>query len=363
MCCALDVHELLVTEGDFRNFGSSTQSCRIDGFGTLQICQIGQDGSTASSRNTVQVAHRNTAETHDVVLHKVLCIQVVDASGRENHVSTCVDQLHDAVTSDVFFLFLDLFHLVHVFDKNLNTLLETELAEVETEDGNLGILHRQRHTLCRTHHLKGKSVNQVTLGGALSWALDDVDIVDEVLLATIRHSLLNGKRSIDHQLREEVVVRTDNLRGHGRFGSVDDNFLAQRRDVHHHVRLDKLDSFASCQPNARNHRGWVNFLLHEFVSTLQQFGSKKHDRRGSITNFFVLAVRQLDQNLGCGVVHLQLLEDGGSVVGDCGVANLVHEHFVQTNRAEGRAHNVGNGNTGSHVLRANVLAAHAVSVK
>ena len=72
--------------------------------------------------------------------------------------------------------------------------------------------------------------------------------------------------------------------------------------------------------------------------------------------------RQVHQDAGGRVLHLQRLEDGGAVVRDEDVADVVHEHLVQPHGAQGALDDVGHGQGRGHVADADVLPGLALPV-
>ena len=55
-------------------------------------------------------------------------------------------------------------------------------------------------------------------------------------------------------------------------------------------------------------------------------------RRNPVPHLFVLQGGQLNQDLG-GMLDLQQLQDGGSVIGDRDVSHIAHHNLVQADRA------------------------------
>ena len=68
------------------------------------------------------------------------------------------------------------------------------------------------------------------------------------------------------------------------------------------------------------------------------------------TDLLVLKSSQLDQNLGGGMLDLQELEDGGPVVGDGHIPDVVHQHLVQADGAQAGLDNIGNAARCHHIL-------------
>ena len=65
------------------------------------------------------------------------------------------------------------------------------------------------------------------------------------------------------------------------------------------VFLDILDGLLHSESVTSNDGGWVDLLLHKFISILQQLCSDDHHTGGPVTNLLVLQGGQLHQDLGC----------------------------------------------------------------
>ena len=78
----------------------------------------------------------------------------------------------------------------------------------------------------------------------------------------------------------------------------------------------------------------MHLVLDKVVGAAEQLGGKDDDGGGSITDFTVLDLGELDKDLGGGVGHLKLLEDSGAIVSDGNIANIVDEHLVEALRTK-----------------------------
>ena len=84
----------------------------------------------------------------------------------------------------------------------------------------------------------------------------------------------------------------------------------------------------------------MNLVLYEIVCSAEELSSKDDNRGGTITYLTVLDLRELDQNFSGRVLNLELLEDGGAIIGDGHVADVVDEHLVEALRSERGLHDV-----------------------
>lgn len=82
-------------------------------------------------------------------------------------------------------------------------------------------------------------------------------------------------------------------------------------------------------------------LFEELLSLLKQRASEHHDARGSVADFVILRLRELDEEAANLVLNVHLLEDRGAVVGDGHVAVRADEHLVHAAGTQRGAQNVG----------------------
>jgi hypothetical protein len=61
----------------------------------------------------------------------------------------------------------------------------------------------------------------------------------------------------------------------------------------------------------------VDLVSDQLLRTSEKFRGDNDNRGGTITNLLVLQVSELDEDLGCRVLYLEQLEDGGTIVCDC----------------------------------------------
>ena len=85
----------------------------------------------------------------------------------------------------------------------------------------------------------------------------------------------------------------------------------------------------------------VQLVLDELVGLLQQLRGQDDHRGGAVAHLLVL--RELHDDLGGGVLDVELLEDGGAVVGD-----VADQHLVESGGAQRVLDDVGDGQNGSH---------------
>lgn len=104
-------------------------------------------------------------------------------------------------------------------------------------------------------------------------------------------------------------------------------------------------------------------LLDQLIAPFEQFGSNKDDRSGTVTDFFVLELSEIYQETSGRVFYFELGQDGGSIVGDCDVTNVINEHFVETDGAQGSFDNVSDCDSCRHVAVSDIFSALASSLE
>jgi hypothetical protein len=78
----------------------------------------------------------------------------------------------------------------------------------------------------------------------------------------------------------------------------------------------------------------VDLVLHKLVGTLEQLSGEDDNRGSAIANLSVLDLGELNEDLGSGVLNFELLENGGTIIGNGNITDVIDEHLVETLRAE-----------------------------
>ena len=79
----------------------------------------------------------------------------------------------------------------------------------------------------------------------------------------------------------------------------------------------------------------MDVVSDELVSSLEKLSSKDDNGGSSVTDFSVLDLGELNENLGGGMSDLKLLEDSGAIIGNGDITNVVNEHLIETLGSEG----------------------------
>ena len=86
------------------------------------------------------------------------------------------------------------------------------------------------------------------------------------------------------------------------------------------------------------------------LGLLEQLSGQDDAGRGSVSALGVLGFGDLDDHLGGGVLDIDLLEDGHSIVGDDDISDGVDQHLVHSLGSEGGPDRVGHGLGGADVV-------------
>ncbi|KAH3660039.1 hypothetical protein OGAPHI_007244 [Ogataea philodendri] len=193
--------------------------------------------------------------------------------------------------------------------------------------------------------------------------LQNVDGLDRVFGLALAVGGLDSQDGINHHLTEKVRVRSNDLGRHGRLCNIHKGFLSERVNGLRKHLVDESGRLLQRQTVSSDHGCWVDLIFHQLVGSLQEFGGNDHNRSGSVTDFTILLISQLHQNLSSRMLHVQKGQDGRAVVGNRDITNIVDEHFVKSHWTQGRFHHIGNGLGCQHVLVTHVIATELFSAQ
>ena len=332
---AFEEHVFPVSDSSLLDLGAGSEVLGAVDLLTIHIGEGDNDGGTSLLGNTAQVGLLDSADGNNTSLNEVLEGEIVDTAGAENDVGAGLDDLLASLLADVHLSLSDFVKVVGVLNENLHSHLETELVEVEVNAGNLGVLHNLGHALGGASGLNGVAVDKLGLPGGLSVCLEDVNGLDGVLGLTLGVGGLDVVHGLDNHTGEEVGLGAEKLGAHGGLGGVEDGILTEGVGLDTALLLDKSDGLLEGKTVTRHNRSGVNLVLHQLVGSLQELSGEDDNGGGSVTDFTVLDLGELAEDLGCGVGDLELLEDSGAIVGDGDIADVVDEHLVETLGSEG----------------------------
>lgn len=140
-----------------------------------------------------------------------------------------------------------------------------------------------------------------------------------VYCGTLDHVLIGPRATLADTLLhswEENHLRSNDLGRHTGLGSVDEAVASKSVDLDGHLVGNELAGLLAGQSVSCDDGGGVDLVFDQLVGSLEELGSNDHDRGGAVTDFLVLLLGQLDKNSSCRMLHLQHVENSGTIVGD-----------------------------------------------
>jgi len=128
-----------------------------------------------------------------------------------------------------------------VVNCDLDTHFTSKLIKIKINTSNLSILNPSRHLLRRPSLSQHIPINQLTLKRTLPMSLNNINSPNRIhiLLLPVPTLILYFIHSIDHQLSEEITLRTNQLRRHRCLAAVDQRIFSQLIDFDAHIILRK----------------------------------------------------------------------------------------------------------------------------
>mmetsp|Transcript_13074 Transcript_13074/g.22846 ORF Transcript_13074/g.22846 Transcript_13074/m.22846 type:complete len:224 (+) Transcript_13074:1051-1722(+) len=194
------------------------------------------------------------------------------------------------------------------------------------------------HTLRRSCRIQAKaSLHQIRLERGFSMNLENMNgtewVHDLVLFCTgnTGTGICDRLDGINGHLSKKVTLFANDLGGHAGFGSFQQILGIQGLHGYQNIRFQIGNGSFERRPVSSQDGGRMQSLfLYELQSFLQQLRRQEHDTGGPVPHFLVLQLCQIYQQPRRGMFDLELRQDGGPVVGNGDVSNLVHQHFVET---------------------------------
>ncbi|KAI3475615.1 hypothetical protein L1887_62957 [Cichorium endivia] len=348
--------ELVVADALLRHLVGGTQAARLERLLALEVAEAADELAAGGLGDPAQVLLAAATDGHGACLDKLLETQIVDALGGEDDVGARCEDLAHALEHDLALARADLFQLVGVVDGDVDAEVHALLDEVDVEQGDLGVGDARLHGLGGDGAVEGVAVDEERLARRLAVRLEHVDRLDRILCLAARIDGLDGEHGVDGDLREKVVVGADDLARHAGLCDIDERLLAERVDLGGELVLEVFAGLAAGETVSGDDGGGVDLVLDQLVGATEELGGDDDDRGGAVADLLVLLLCELDEDAACGLVDLEEREDGGAVVGDGDVANVVDEHLVEADGAERRLDDVGDGLGGKHVLVADLCA-------
>lgn len=172
-------------------------------------------------------------------------------------------------------------------------------------------------------------------------SLQDVYSLNRALYLTGLAHVLDVHHSIDDNIGKELALGSKKLGRHGGLSGVNKGIAAKSVNFQTHVLLNELDGLSEGNTVTRHHTGRVDLVLNKLVGSLEELSSEDNDGGSTITDLSVLDLGKFDEYLSSGMLDFQLLKDGGTVICNGNITNIVDEHLVETLRTKRALYDVG----------------------
>jgi len=363
-CCAFhafEEHVFPVSNAAFFDELALTEVLSIVGLITLEVSERGHNSSTSVVSDTAEISLVNAPDGNNTGLDEVLQSKVVNTTGAEDNIGTGGDNLLAALFANVHLSLSDLVKVIGVLNEDLDAHLESELVEVEVDEGDLAVLEDLGHTLRATGSLDRVSIDEGRLFAGLTVGLEEMDCLDVALGLAVFVGFLHVLHGLDDHVCKEFTFGSEKFGAHGSLCRLNKGIVTKGVGLDGKSLLNMFHGLFEGKTISSHDGGRVHLVLHKFVGTLEELSGEDDDGCSSITDLTVLDLTQLDQNFGSGVGHLKLLENGSAIVGDSDITDVVNKHFIEALRSETALNDVGETGNSEDVLRAHILALFTLS--
>jgi len=319
----------------------------------------GLDSTAASLGNTVQIVGRHSSSAEHVSVREVLSGQVTNGELGEHNLGTGVNDFLEFIVDDLPFSVDNLLELFGVRESDLSGVLLGLKLKLDVEDEDLGI-HEGLGLLLETsvgeRLLEADTLDEERVSHGSSGDLLDTN----VLLVEVSIEVHDG---VDDHLGEETLVLGDNLGVEGSRGALFEQVTlllgALVADLHGDL-LETQEAETESLTVALDNDLGVHALVNEVLGLLEELTGGKHDRSGTVTDFVVLRLGDVDEGLGSGVHDVEELDESCSIVGD-GHTSSVVDKLVHAAGTESGLDDVDDGGAGIDVGKDLTLAGRLIS--
>ena len=215
------------------------------------------------------------------------------------------------------------------------------------QQGDLGVLDDLGHPGVDPLLVDDKALDHVGVADDSAHLLLDLDVVGVDLAV-----LLDCPAGLDDDVGEVLPLAADGLAGHGGLGDLLQEVVVVGVDGD---VVEYLDGLGGGHLESVGDDGGVDVGVDEGLGLLQQLSGQDDGGGGAVPALAVLGLGDLDHHLGGGVLDIDLLQDGDTVVGDDDVPDGVHEHLVHSLGSEGGPDGVSDSLRGCDVVELGLL--------
>ena len=310
---ALEKDEIIITDSLFNNFFTFTQIWWVEDLFALWSCHCADNCGSSQFGNSLDIAFADSSQTKTACFSHVLWCQIVDTHAGDNDVSSRFKNFSDSFFQDITFLLSDLLNIFWIINQNLDTQLESEFVQVEIKTSDFSVLYLSWHLLMSLDSLDGVTLDQLTFSRALSMSLKDIDRLDGVL-DTEKSLLLNSLDWLNNQVSEEGWISVDQLGWHWGLCTVEQCLLTKTFDTNCKLVLNVPARLFGSHLEPGNDICGVDIHLDQLVGSFQQFSSENDNTGGSVSDFWVLQLCQLNKKVSNRVFNLKLLQNSSAFI-------------------------------------------------
>jgi len=166
-------------------------------------------------------------------------------------------------------LFLsDLFDILWVINKDLNTELKSEFIKIEIKTSNFSVFNFSWHLLMSLNSLDGVTSDQLTFSWTLTMSLKNVNGFNWIF-SSENCLLFNSSNWLDDQISEKFRISVDKFWWHWSFGAIKESFISETFDSYGEFILNVSACLSSGHFESSNDIGWMNVHFNKFVGSFQ----------------------------------------------------------------------------------------------
>eukprot|EP00754_Rhynchopus_humris_P021129 Rhum_TRINITY_DN14731_c0_g1::Rhum_TRINITY_DN14731_c0_g1_i1::g.115325::m.115325 len=272
---------------------------------------------------------RGDLHGHHLVLLDEVESEVAVVGVGHNDVHTRVGNLLHSRLEALFLALGEVEELVRVLNQDVALRLRGRSVDGAVVHRDLCALNALDRALRAT--LDAEAADQRRVVDGATRDLHDANVVDvEVLGVLLRHV----DARVGHQLRQQVLVAVL-LRGdRRREGSLHLSDVAVVHDLAGDVLLQQLQRLLLRHLVAAHDLRRLQTLLLQQLCVGKQLARKHDGEVAAVAHLLLHGLGRHHEQVGRRVLHLELPQDDGSVVGDEQLAQVVDDHLVEAVRAE-----------------------------
>eukprot|EP01137_Pigoraptor_chileana_P019540 Opistho-2@80702 len=323
----------------------------------LQLVRAVHNRRTARPANAVVVRLAHSPQSSDVMLHKVVLCKVGNTLLRDDKVGLeCDDVVAHLLNKFLFELqnVLPVAFLCHLEVRLALALLILQGA-IQQHDArvfNAATHLSVRHILVDHHTSKHLRLLNLTAGNLLNLGVAlNVDFAAPILLNG------DGAHGRKCDLAGEVGPPLHELGTETRLDNVEHSRVVIRVDGRADVLFNEGGCIIQSLGVRTDNDGGVHLALEEGLRDGEHLAGKNDNRRGSVADLLVLCPADLNHRLCGRVRHVNLAQDGISVVCHDNATHRIHEHFEHGARAKASANDIRNSPRRRNVAQLDLTAA------